>query len=104
MSIKRDQDLASRDYTFLLDELKRLANDPRIAAEIANHKPAKWLRIPEAARIYGICRSHLYQLICSGKIRSCSLRKSGQARGSRRVLAASLDEYFESNATGGETK
>lgn len=104
MSIKRGQDLASRDYTFLLDALKRLANDPRIAAEIADHEPAKWLRIPEAVRIYGISRSQLYQLIGSGKIRSCSLRKSAQTRGSRRVLASSLDEYFERNATGGDGK
>jgi excisionase family DNA binding protein len=95
---------AAPDYAFLLDALKRLANDPRVAGAVAEHEPVKWLRVSEAARLYQISRSQLYQLICSGKIRSCSLRKSGQTRGSRRLLAASLDDYFERNATGGPSQ
>lgn len=85
----------------LLRDIRRLVGDPALLAALQQFEPAKWLRIPEAVRIYGISRSQLYQLICSGKIRSCSLRKSNQTRGSRRVLASSLDEYFERNATGG---
>jgi excisionase family DNA binding protein len=93
--------LAGPDYAFLLESLKRLANDPRVAAAVAEHEPVRWLRITEAARLYGISRSRLYELINDGSIRSCSLRKRGAVRGARRLLAASLDEYFQRQAAGG---
>ena len=88
---------ASPDYAFLLDALKRLANDPRVAGAVAEHEPVKWLRVSEAARLYQISRSQIYFLISRGTIRSCSLCRTHRIRGSRRVLAASLDEYFERN-------
>lgn len=92
---------ASPDYAQLLDALKRLATEPGIAGAVAEHEPAKWLRISEAARLYQISRSRLYELINDGTVRSASLKKRHHVRGSRRLLAASLDDYFARHATGG---
>jgi hypothetical protein len=61
----------------------------------ANAKP-EWLRIPEVARLFGIRRSMLYELITSGKVKSCSLRRRGAMRGIRLISYDSLVAYLES--------
>lgn len=60
----------------------------------------KWLRLPEASRLFGPSRSKLYELIRAGKIRSVSLREEGQTKGTRLISYASLAGYLESLATG----
>ena len=84
-----------------LNELVRLANHPAVLAALKEHEQPKWLSVADAARVYGISRTRLYELITDGTIRSVSLRKKHHVRGSRRVLASSLDEFYERHATGG---
>jgi len=62
-----------------------------------NLKP-EWLRIPEAIRVFGLCRSTLYVLITAGKIRSTCLRKRGSERGVRLINYDSLAAYVEQAA------
>ncbi len=92
---------ATPSYERLLEAIRRVANDPKVARAVAECDPPKWLRISEAVEIYRLSKSRLYELIHDGTIRSCSLPGSGRARFSRRVLASSLDAYFDRNAQGG---
>lgn len=62
----------------------------------------EWLKIPEAVRFSRICRSKIYTLIRSGKIRSVSLREEGETKGTRLVSVHSLRRFLESRASGGE--
>ncbi len=63
----------------------------------------EWLRIPDAIRIFGICRSSLYELIAANKIKSTSLRKRGAIKGIRLISYDSLAAYIENAANqGGE--
>jgi hypothetical protein len=47
----------------------------------ANQTKPEWLRVPDAVRIFGVCRSSLYELITSGAVKSTSLRKRCAAFG-----------------------
>ena len=60
----------------------------------ASAKP-EWLRIPEATKLFGISRSKLYELITAGHIRSISLRKRGQVKGTRLIDYDSLCAFLE---------
>lgn len=57
--------------------------------------PPEWLRIPEAIRRFGISRTKLYELISSGDIRSVSLRKRGQIRGTRLICYDSMCSFLD---------
>ena len=72
-----------------------------ILEEIGTAPPvvAQWLRIPDAIRASGICRSSLYGLMRENKIRSVSLRPSNGAKGLRLINAESLNSYIESKET-----
>ncbi|MEO7933389.1 MAG: helix-turn-helix domain-containing protein [Chthoniobacterales bacterium] len=63
----------------------------------ANHQANKieWMRVPEAVRMFGICRSSIYELISSGEIKSTSLKKRGALRGIRIISFDSLSSYCE---------
>jgi hypothetical protein len=69
-----------------------------IIEEIGTAPPivAKWLRIPDAVRVSGLCRSSLYGLMREGKIRSVCLRPSDGLKGVRLINAESLNRYIES--------
>jgi hypothetical protein len=58
---------------------------------------AQWLRIPDASRASGLCRSSLYSLMREGKIRSVCLRPSNGIKGVRLINAESLNRYIESH-------
>lgn len=60
----------------------------------ATAKP-EWLRIPEATKLFGISRSKLYELIAARHIRSISLRKRGQVKGTRLIDYDSLCAFLE---------
>jgi len=63
----------------------------------------EWIRIVDAVRLSGIGRSHLYQLIDPGKIRSVCLRQRQKVRGIRLVNVKSIHDYiasFEDNGKG----
>ena len=56
----------------------------------------EWIRIVDAVRLSGIGRSHLYQLIEQGKIRSVCLRERQKVRGIRLINVRSLHDYIAS--------
>ena len=58
----------------------------------------EWLRIPEATRVFGPCRSGLYEMIAAGLIKSTVLRKRGATRGIRLISYDSLAAYIENSA------
>jgi hypothetical protein len=57
---------------------------------------AQWLRIPDAVRASGLCRSSLYSLMRTGRVRSVCLRPSNGQKGIRLINAVSLNHYIES--------
>jgi hypothetical protein len=62
--------------------------------------PVEFLRIPDATRFSGLCRSHIYDLIRTGEVRSVCVRRPGRARGVRLIFIDSLRQYiaaFENN-------
>jgi hypothetical protein len=64
--------------------------------------PARgWVSMAEAQKIARISRSTLYNLLATGVIRNCSLKRPGTVRGRRLISAESLAAYFESMAQGG---
>jgi hypothetical protein len=75
-----------------------------LAAVIASNPKAtavkpEWLRIPDAIRISGICRSSIYELITDGSIKSFCHRKRGAIRGQRLISYDSLVDYLNAAAT-----
>jgi predicted DNA-binding transcriptional regulator AlpA len=65
--------------------------------EWQNLKP-EWLRVPEATRVFGLCRSSLYALIAEGKIKSTAFKKRGALRGIRLISYDSLAQLIEQAA------
>jgi hypothetical protein len=65
-----------------------------------NLKP-EWIRVPEAVRFFGLCRSSIYALIAEGAIRSFCLRNRNAVRGIRLVNFDSLAAYI--NRAAGES-
>jgi hypothetical protein len=61
----------------------------------------EWLRVPEAVRLFGLCRSSLYELITAGTIKSTALRKRGAVRGIRLISYDSLASFVENAAREG---
>ncbi|MEI6715280.1 MAG: helix-turn-helix domain-containing protein [Verrucomicrobiota bacterium] len=74
-----------------------------LAAVIASNPKAtalkpEWLRIPDAIRISGICRSSIYELITDGSIKSFCHRKRGAIRDQRLISYDSLVDYLNAEA------
>lgn len=63
------------------------------SVNVNNLKP-EWIRVPDAVRISGICRSAIYELINSGAIKSFSHRKRGKVLGQRLISYDSLVSYL----------
>ncbi len=61
----------------------------------------EWIRVHQACQWSGMCRSLIYKLMSSGKIRSVSLRERGTIRGTRLISFPSLRAFLESKAEGG---
>ena len=58
--------------------------------------PVEWLSPKQAARIFGLSRSTIYNLMSQGKLKSKSLRVLGNIRGRRLISAESLRLFIES--------
>ncbi|WP_397379887.1 hypothetical protein [Prosthecobacter sp.] len=56
--------------------------------EFADHRTARAL--------FGLSRSHLYNLVNEGKIRSVSIRKPGALKGRRLFVCASIRDFLHS--------
>ncbi len=55
-----------------------------------------WVRIPEAIRLSGLCRSTIYNLIAAGKVKSFTNKVQPDCqRGTRLISYASLVSYLE---------
>ena len=61
----------------------------------AKHTRPEWLRIPAAIEVFGISRTKLYELIGERCIKSVSLRKRGQIKGTRLINYDSMMEYLD---------
>lgn len=64
---------------------------------MTTQKPV-WLRVRQAVALYGLSRSHLYELIKHNKIKSSKLRKPGNTLGVRLIHAESLDAFIDSHS------
>jgi hypothetical protein len=62
---------------------------------------SEWVSMVEAQKIARISRSTMYNLLNTGAIKNCSLRRPGTVRGRRLVSAPSLYSYLESLSQGG---
>jgi hypothetical protein len=71
------------------------------AHQFNNNLKPEWLRVPEAVRLFGLCRSSLYELITAGTIKSTALRKRGAVRGIRLINYDSLAAFVEQAANDG---
>lgn len=60
----------------------------------------EWLRPADVTRVFGIGRSHLFDLIKNGRVKSVCLRHRGAARGSRLISYDSLCELIAGAAAG----
>ena len=58
----------------------------------------EWIRPADVKPYFGISRSKVYELIEEGVIKSRSLRKRGQANGTRLISYDSLSEYIENQS------
>lgn len=64
--------------------------------------PPEYLRPAEAARVFSISRSKLYELMKAGKVTSVSLREEGQTKATRLLSISSLRRFLESRSEGGD--
>jgi len=64
--------------------------------ESANVQPV-WLRVPQAVQLTGLSRSKVYELLAAKRIKSASLRDSGQRHATRLIDRASLLAFIESH-------
>ena len=55
---------------------------------------AEFLRVPAAAKYSGLSRSHLYELLKSGAIKSACIRRRGALRGIRLIHRDSLTKFI----------
>jgi hypothetical protein len=60
-----------------------------VSPEFINHH--------QATAIFGLHRSHLYQLVQAGKIKSVSLRERNKIKGKRLFIADSIREFLIAN-------
>jgi excisionase family DNA binding protein len=58
----------------------------------------EWLRVDTAAKLFGISRSKLYELIADRRIKSFCLRERNKLKGIRLISFDSLSEFLESQA------
>lgn len=55
---------------------------------------AEFLRLPAAAKFSGLSRSHIYELVKSGEIKSACIRRRGALRGVRLIHRDSLTAFI----------
>lgn len=64
-----------------------------------------WLRIKQTTELYPLGRSTIYSLIEKGLIKSTTTRvDKNQRYGCRLINRASLEDFLESRATGGDAQ
>lgn len=72
----------------------QITNQPSVEPIVA-----EWLRIPVVESYCGLKKSHIYELIQAGEIKSFVLKQNRNAlRGMRLISKSSLDDYFNRKA------
>jgi hypothetical protein len=75
------------------------ASVPALQAVTPTKNPQpEWARVPEVTKLFGIKRTHLFQLIADGRIKSASLRRRGCIKGIRIINCHSVRALLESLA------
>ena len=64
---------------------------------IAPPQEIEYGRFPDAKRHFGLTRSKVYDLIWSGAIKSCVVKKKGARHGVRLLDMASIRDFLRSN-------
>jgi hypothetical protein len=64
--------------------------------QAAQYQP-EFINHHQATAMFGLSRSHLYQLVQSGKIKSVSLRERNKIKGKRLFIADSIREFLTAN-------
>lgn len=64
----------------------------------------EWARPLDITRLFGIKRGTLWALMGSGEIRSVSLRKKHQVKGTRLVHVQSVRDFIEAQTPGTEKR
>lgn len=59
---------------------------------------AEFLRVPAAAKFSGLSRSHLYELVKAGEIKSACIRRRGALRGVRIIHRDSLTSFIHKHS------
>jgi hypothetical protein len=65
-----------------------------VGAAVVGTVQPEFVDLKGASAYSGLCRSHLYQLIQDGQIKSVCLRKKGAVRGRRLIFLASLRDFL----------
>lgn len=69
-----------------------------VAPSQAESVEAEFLRVPAAAKLSGLSRSHLYELLKTGEVKSACIRRRGAVRGIRLIHRDSLTSFILSNS------
>lgn len=86
---KTDHPLKTRPDTF--DPHREVCKD-----RCSENSNPVWIRVPDAVRLSGLCRSTIYGLIASGKIKSFTNKINRDCqRGTRLISYDSLVSYLE---------
>jgi hypothetical protein len=73
-----------------------------MSSEQLNASEGDWVSVLEASAFMKICRASTYNLLNAGLIKTTSMKRPGTSRGRRLVSKASIVEFLNSNATGGQ--
>ena len=73
--------------------MKKTTKQTNKQVHIADLKP-QWIRIHDAIRVSGLCRSSIYELLRLGEVESFSHRKNGRNLGQRLISYDSLVRYL----------
>ena len=68
---------------------------------IKKYMEPEWLKLSEAAPVYGISIPELFRACVKGDIESAHIVKPGKRKGIRLLSKRSLDEYIRSFMPGG---
>lgn len=69
-----------------------------VAPSQAESVEAEFLRVPAAAKLSGLSRSHLYELLKTGEVKSACIRRRGALRGIRLIHRDSLTAFILRNS------
>jgi hypothetical protein len=68
-----------------------------LSRQLAGIVSPEFINHHQATTIFGLHRSHLYQLVQAGKIKSVSLRERNKIKGKRLFVADSIREFLTAN-------